>query len=757
MEAGRGKNTEKLEDGQKRPKKRKATEKNAWGKTEALRKQKHLAIVKGRRTAGTMRPENVPPKSVKIGYPARLPVRRKDGESVSTANEEGTEKVPESRGGKDPEAETGAPQEEELIFITGDYSSVWNKNHARLQFQYDSKLQGKPLKDVTPILNSQAEEWATAILETEDDTANIESYQSRFKTPWRTLWLHSMQWILHNSVEDAPKFLKITHTQPYPPSSWVADTLQYLAARLGHGSLESDGYSFDTLIDLFCVLSKRPNSPSLVSPGSFLSLLLPRCSAEQVQRLLTTIREQRVEVHWRTLLQFSGRLARLGHFEEALGVLLDAASAGADIDSQQFKSNCAIILRKSIEQHDGLRVSLRIVSNLVSLGVKLNIQLCNILVLNAVEAGDLKTAFSVYNSLVEHGIQADKYTHAILLKGCKSAIEDSQTLNETIRRAIEGIDILKAPIVATEILHALYLHHFHHYPDRAFSMLAEAYSQLFHTGALRSIGILSPQLNLSTANLQEPTLAAIGIMFNAYLRQYQDSSYQQGDRSAYALYLRFRDRVNEGKSPFTRLCETDHVANAFIMAFTQSQFTLQHALEVIQDIQRPITASSPKPDDQAPMQDLTITPSPPTVQTWSILLNGFTKHGKMNAAEQVLDFMRHKGIEPNQVSWNTLINGYAGVQDADGAIGAVRRMQDQGWRVNEITRRAMGRLRSRADGGLGMRGRRAEEVERSRRGRERGWEHEDEEWDEQPASSNGSAVVEGEKEAWSPLAAAPAA
>ncbi|GAB7348302.1 hypothetical protein MBLNU459_g6282t1 [Dothideomycetes sp. NU459] len=581
--------------------------------------------------------------------------------------------------------------EDELRYIIPEHSLDWSRMFARLQLSDEAGSALSPDAAGRAIgCNSRAKKWADQILSGDSSTLNVSELERHHGTSWHEIWLHSMLWVLQHRIEDAPRFLLCTHAQSHPPFSWVLDTLQYLAnyySKVEIGVVEARQ---DEFVNVLCTVLDRPDASRANLPASAIRLVLQRSVRDHSLRLYGCVKSNSCSLHWNTWLHFATSLARSNHFDQALDALLEAAGAGADTRSPQFESNCATILRKAADQPDGLRVSLRIVQNMSDIGVKLNLQLCNSVMLNAVEAGDLKTAFSIYHSLVEHGLQADKYTHAILLKGCKSVIGDSETLNTTIRHAIDDTVISRSDIVATEILHCLYLHHFELNPQTAFSTISEAYAQLFDTTALAKLHIL-PDRTHETPRMQ-PTMAALHIMITAYLRRStrQQPAYIIND--THHLYRHIRMLVNRGVQPWAEISSTDHMANAFLFFFTSHASSLSHAAEVIRDMQAPLT------DTDAAAA--TAKSCKPTVRTWSIFLRGFAKHGKMELAEQVLTYMRDKGIQPNQVTWNTLVGGYVGSRDVDGAVDAFQRMCREGWSGDDITSKALGEIRGGGDGSV---------------------------------------------------------
>jgi pentatricopeptide repeat protein len=56
--------------------------------------------------------------------------------------------------------------------------------------------------------------------------------------------------------------------------------------------------------------------------------------------------------------------------------------------------------------------------------------------------------------------------------------------------------------------------------------------------------------------------------------------------------------------------------------------------------------------------------------------------------------MRGKGLEPNAVTWNTLLKGYAGEQDMDGLLDTVGRIDEHSHPWDEWTYGGLRRFRN---------------------------------------------------------------
>lgn len=655
----------------------------------ARKHQPSFFLDKARRTADLARLPLIRTKWVQVGHPVRR--RRPESEGADSGT------TPADNGVVGPGLERA---EDELRYVISEQALKWNYFLARLGRKYDIDVEPSPTFKRRVKHDERSKQWADQLLSFDDTSlqdpastmhGSIGSVELEAQSglSWNEIWFKTMLYLLDERSDDAIRFLEITWRRPelpIPPLPWIMDSLQYLVShcseREGKDAAEAVTVRH-TIATLLCNILETPDSPVFNIPGGVVRPLLQHSAQEQCVRVFEGIKRNGSVLHWNTWLHFATSLARFDCFDQALDALLEAASAGADTRSSQFESNCATILRKAADQSDGLRVSLRMVQNMSDIGVKLNVQLCNSVMLNAVESGDLKTAFSIYHSLVEHGLEADKYTHAILLKGCKFDIHDSETLNSTIRQAISDTEISTSDVVATEILHCLYLHHFELNPQTAFNTVAEAYAQLFDTSALVEMRIL-PERSQKT-QLMQPTMAALHIMITAYLRRStrQTPSYVIND--THQLYRHMRMLVSRNIEPWTQLATTDHIANAFLLFFTSHASALSHAAEIVRDMQQ----APPTPPDGTTI----LTLCKPTVRTWSIFLQGFARHGKMDLAEQVLTYMREKNIQPNQVTWNSLLGGYASARDVDGAVSAFERMRKEGFEGDDVTTKAFGRIR----------------------------------------------------------------
>lgn len=565
---------------------------------------------------------------------------------------------------------------------------LWHREIAALHRRHDRRLRS-PYAEVRAreeqALNASAETWAQEILQDLEesqinftrgliDTSRIANINQQ---PHQ--WVNVALWLLCNKPVAMMDFLRKTHRPPHPPAYCIGGALEYLIARFSRAPEKHRARYLPQLIGLIVQLADRPSTDKLKLEGFIFRRLLPICTDLQAQRLYKTCKVDLGYVHWNAYLNFASHFAKTGYFELALDAMLAAEDVNTMPYGDAFRSGYATLLRTAMRQPGGYRVCLRLIDTMVKRGMTLNTHLCNIIMLNAVEARDLQTAFTVYRSLTQHGLQANSYTHAILLEGCKSAIDDAEMLNNTIRDAIAHVNVRTEPTLATQILHCLALHHQQRNPGRAFAMVADAYAQLFDVQPLRDLGLPLPQVSEQRPAVEQKITSqgpAMRIMMAMYLEQ--TSANGSPVEAARRLYRRFRELIDDGVEPFASMLDGDRDMNIFLIAFAKTRAGLLHAANVIKDMQKPDAKCAP------------------TVQSWSIFLHGFAKHGQMRLAEQVLTYMQKRGIQPNEVTWNMLAAGHAGNQDIERTIDTLRRMEADGKTWDGWTIGGLRRLRDQA-------------------------------------------------------------
>nr|POF16370.1 pentatricopeptide repeat-containing protein, chloroplastic [Quercus suber] len=580
---------------------------------------------------------------------------------------------------------------------TAMYSIKWQSNFARISRKYDKLLQGHYLgPSEVPVLYPATSDWVESILDHLDgSTGNISPLILENRDVQHggqmSRWPQIALWLLAHEPERVVDFLLATHCEPYPPISWVEDCLSLLARKYTHANMTSPEPLFHQLADAFPILARRqtahaaaqtsPQLERMFMGSSFIRLLLPYCSSQQVNKIYRSIKLYNVKVHFNTYHHISTWFAENGHLEQGIDALLSAQDAGSGVDSLPFRKNCSTLLRRTMQHPGGLRLSLRLVDNLVAMGVKLEGQLCTIIMLNAVEAEDYNTAFLVYRSMTDQGLTPDDHGFSILLRACKANPDDVNTLTEVIQCVVESGFVRNNRVLATEILHCLALHHSKRNPATVFTIVRDAYMELFNPRPLLKLGLplTTPGGTISTSEtkLHNPSQHAMNFMFAAYLEN-------TTDEAATRLYDQWRELLHKGDEHAARLARTPHTATIFLSRFTRKKETLLRAAQVIKDMQQPLPSVHK------------LKQAPPDVITWSVFLHGFARHGQTKLAAQVLQYMRKQGIEPTKFTLNNLVAGCAGAQDLSGTICALQEMASMNKAFDEWTYKGLARYRNQA-------------------------------------------------------------
>ncbi|KAI7497395.1 hypothetical protein KC367_g5896 [Hortaea werneckii] len=567
------------------------------------------------------------------------------------------------------------------------YSSVWSTRFQQLSLPYDKKLRESFQPHVLEF-DSQLPQWVDAFEQERlngDGKVNMETFARKRGMIGRQAWCDMALWILAHRMDYMFDFLRATNKPIYPPINWVEDVLTLMAR---HYDSVEDGSRHSwlrTLATTFFELVPRETNEQWIFRQDFVKHVVPHFSQSQMGDLFQMVKTEKVELTPNTLLHVADSFAKRDMLERALSMLLEAKEAGARVNGIPFRSLCSTILRRSSAQSGGLRICLRLIEHLAAMGVKLNLTLCNIVMLNAVEAGDIETADSVHRSAIEQGLGMDVYTCAIRLKACKLDIPNAERLKQTIEEAIAVGDIRTNEIVATEVLHCLTLQSLTA-PDgwqNAFGKIATACVELFDIEPMKRLGLDMPEPppNPSATPRLAPTRHVFTYLLLALLRRGATTE------KAIELYQRWRQLVEAGDPPLAACATTAHVSNVFLRRFVRRRDTLLQAAQVVKDMQKPLPATAAGVAG--------VTQAPPNIYTWSIFLHGFASHGQTKLAEQVLTYMRERGIEPNEVTWTSLVGGYARTQDTNGLLDALRRMQADGAVFNDWTQGSLRRFRDR--------------------------------------------------------------
>jgi pentatricopeptide repeat protein len=517
----------------------------------------------------------------------------------------------------------------------------------------------------------------------------------------RHWWPTLMLWLLHHRPGSAAKFILASYVEPHPPFYMVADSLEYLASYYlqsseKHGLVDAEYFRALLYVLLDACTATRP----FISQKTIF-LLVTRSTIEQTIYLHKALEKAQVTLHHETLLHFAHVYAKGGEFQRALETLASAIAAGADPSSNAFLATCNKTLYCSVIHPDGYHASSSIVSRFLEMGVELNQRFYSVLMVNALAANDMPTALRIFSLLEENNVEPNHFTYAILLGAYKQLANPPPEFESIVlRKAHECAIRMEDSWLATEILHCTYLHHLKgengqlRDPIAVFYSTLETYERYFFSWPLKTFWVNQSRKPTWREDLIEPTPAAMNIILTAFLNAYPERALFTVTRFSNIFESTLKRKSFDTK-PFELirgLVMNDYTYNIFLMALAQDSKNLQHCTSLVQQMGKGL------PEELLPRHPRTnelIPAAQPTAWTWSILLHAFSRHGQTAAAEKVMDLMKKRGLKPMQVTWNSLIKGYAATQDISGVVAALARMEEEGFEADQFTTSTLQRIRDR--------------------------------------------------------------
>lgn len=381
---------------------------------------------------------------------------------------------------------------------------------------------------------------------------------------------------------------------------------------------------------------------------------------EDFQRVFDLFKECGAHIGHHVLLHYANTFAKAANFRQALSCLAMVAEGAKSeeakvelVNEKRFRWSCALTLHRSMMNKDSYHETTGIVATLVDFGVKLDILLYNVIIHNAMEAGDHMTAFKVYNTLEENGLKPDKVTFSTLLHGC-TLITDPSKFKDFADYCGETAKEMKDPWLATDYLYFQYVSLHREFQTLEESLprsekLLRTYLQFFSPRPLEPFltasstdghtNKLSPSAGLlSESAFMEPPPLALYIMLQIEILK---ASSLKRDR-VWTMYQKFTELVQTQHDPtLSMLAKNPIIWNAFLLSFCRAQ-DFEHASQVVHDM--PLHGTQPN------------------VYTWNIFMQGFFKSQQIHAAERVYEIMRSRGVEPDQFSYEVLLRGYARAQ-----------------------------------------------------------------------------------------------
>ena len=607
------------------------------------------------------------------------------------------------------------------------YMLKWEKRFALLDVRHQNYH--PDLKFIDNTKKRFTEESMKDLIEQESSISLRKMWDTIPKGEQYELWPELMMTVLDKHPNAAVKVLAATYTAPYPPNYAVSDCINFITSHFFQNQESPEHGQVGKIYSVVTYLLHKSPGQRLVLSQHAIYLLVKHLETIQVKAFYELLGDTGQPFSTNTLMQFTYRLSNSGDTDLAFEILQRISREGGDFNSRKLKSVCTNLLEKNgRSSNTGLSDS-QIFEFLLGCGMKPNRGTYKILLQNSFESRDDRNGWKIYNMMKADGIKAGGFVYSLLLNDSKMRMDHSAIahLVEVIRETR-----VKNAHIGTDILHAIFLlsanekrisltDHLQETPT-AFERMLPVYCKYFHLQPLSEIihdfstrfGHLVPKDGIESKSLLVPRSQTLVVMLTAFLKDSRPES-------TINQYKWFRRLVLNGNPAVSELLQSTHTYNLFVKALAESFNTLDWCPRIVRDMissakpaaeqkeapssintARPgAPASHGKPRNGQSLADVNDSEHPqgsvagpaPDVYTWSILLNAFLSHGQTKAAEKVLTMMTSRGITPNHVSWNSLVAGYARLQDIDMMVDAVDRMEAAGFQTDEYTMSSMSRIR----------------------------------------------------------------
>lgn len=532
----------------------------------------------------------------------------------------------------------------------------------------------KPWKDFSNL------KWQRLITLDMDSKAILQAWSELPVEELDETWREFMLWALQHSHGRALMVLDVAISDgvPYISRYILRDCLDYLAVFYLKGVKSRDSLTFDRILRLIRKFIRESGfaarGASAIIDNRTLSRVANRCKKGQVQTLWDSLVKHDTRPRPWTLLHFLAKFVKMTDMSRSMVALRRVIQLSISKTSWDVQFGCANILRGRFDSESWFDGQTQLWNQLLQMGIPPSIDMYNAMIYNCVLADEYDTALTLYGKAWEENLRPNILTYDNLLQGLKRGWS-FDVLDLVARDAEADGTLFESDYLVCRLLSAS--------TRLDFPKLLQLYGRYYDPTPLYDFGFIKPgQFLLDPVTVSRPpSSVAVTIMLNAYINQNPISN------EVVDLYDRYCALGREWNPHAIAMAGGDWVPNAFIRAFGRRSETVELCTSVI----RAMLSPPPPP----PLSIDTVEVKPPTIISWTLLVQAFCRHGQMIAAEKVMSMMRKRGVKPNPMTWSILIFGHAAAQDIDGAVGAVRRMEAHGFPVTDYIVAALGMYRDR--------------------------------------------------------------
>ncbi|KAI3322417.1 hypothetical protein HD806DRAFT_124135 [Xylariaceae sp. AK1471] len=583
-------------------------------------------------------------------------------------------------------------------------------------------------KDFSVILRNavtapSVQEDISVIADARLEVASHEKETASMRTAWQRLERDKRErlWpqMVLSALESEPHVLPILIQSTFDPSwcpSYVVEDMLYLRVRRyqvalekgtpgSYGQRQQETQAMGRLI-----LDKCPPRYLALEQTVLLLVSSPLPTSELIQfyQLLQNIEHP---LHSNTLLHFASRFAKGFDTKVHAADILHSLTQmpGFDLNSPAAASVCTSLLTLNEneplpDQHAAPDLLFEF---LLEQGFRPNLLGLSAMMRNFCIRGHLDTAWKIFDLMLQHGFEPDPHVYSILLNGSKQNLDTGST--EQIFKII-GSRNAWSPVLINDFLDLLFREN-ESQPERrrrqrkkvnnAWRPMLHLYAKFYDLGPLQKFTFFSLENLLATwgvkpqystpstkmagalmpqpeNRLMQPDSITLCLMIGAHMRSILTPKY------VVRYYTHFFKLVKQ-KDPTAMSLLADHgtlVYDIFLRALLQFRETTGFA---IHQVQKMMNAAN---KEQAQC-GRNIYHHPPSVHTWTIILNGLKNHNDTRGAVGVLNMMTNIGHTlPALATWNALIQAFARACNINGAVKAIWSLEKAGFQPDDRTIKA---------------------------------------------------------------------
>ncbi|KAF4503195.1 hypothetical protein FAGAP_568 [Fusarium agapanthi] len=558
----------------------------------------------------------------------------------------------------------------------------------------------------------------------------------------KKIWPTAMLSTLHSCPGKAAQVLEST-LDPLPQGYAILDVAHFCISnlRLDKIKIMRDRVTkADEVLELFAKLIEDLPPGHVPIRQSTLGRLGKKLPLEQAVEMLQILRKSGIKLHRNTLLHFARNLASSSAYKsKAFELLREIADKGHDLNSAGFASVVTILLL-SRQAKNGWSTSdesfppQRALEYFLERGFSPNLINFTSLIESLCLQGDIAEAVRLPLLLAENGVELDQRCYTTVFRGAKASLKASN-----VQLALDVARAAKVPYVdvLNNALHSIF--YFAEMESREkqypspwtvpiFGSMLRIYAkkfdleplqwllpdtlplilsqedvdgiEKFRSGPRREWGFrttIVPVVNEffeREAPRQKPNAETLAIMLRAYIK----TLYRPYDLMSF--YSFFKSRLEEHgteKNWGRELVENQGsvVHDTLIQVMLGQKSLLRPALQVFGDMLRGTLTSKTKEEGigaTSPPDGIQAHPAP-SLFTFTILLHGLLMRKEKMLGEQMLQVMREHNLEPNDVTWNTLVKGYASMQNLSQTVGTLQDLEAAGYKPDAYTFKAFSRLK----------------------------------------------------------------